>query len=90
MGWGRLLERERHEIHLSLGTLSTNQRAVLAALARTPTASPTAQAFLAEAGIAASSMTQAVDVLLARDFVRRGASDVLEVIDPLVRAYLVR
>ena len=88
--WGSLLEKERHEIHLALSTLSTNQRAVLAALARRPTSRPTSKEFLAAAGMAASSMNQAVDVLLSKDFLRRDEADVYEVIDPLVKAYLAR
>ena len=73
-----------------MSTLSTNQRAVLAALARRPTARPTSKEFLAAAGMAASSMNQAVDVLLAKDFLRRDEADVYELIDPLVKAYLAR
>ncbi|MEO1596025.1 MAG: hypothetical protein AAFS02_12355 [Pseudomonadota bacterium] len=88
--WESLLEKERHEIHLALSTLSTNQRAVLAALARRPTSRPTSKEFLAAAGMAASSMNQAVDVLLNKDFLRRDEADVYEVIDPLVKAYLAR
>lgn len=88
--WEQLLEKERHEIHLSLSTLSTNQRAVLAALARQPTSRPTAQDFLGTAGIAASSMNQAVDVLLSRDFLRRGDEGVYELVDPLVKRYLTQ
>ncbi len=40
--------------------------------------------------MAASSMNQAVDVLLAKDFLRRDEADVYEVIDPLVKSYLSR
>ena len=69
--WDELVEKARHEMHLSLSTLSTNQRAALVAFAREPTAQPTSQSFLFAAGLAASTMTQAVDVPLLKTYLAR-------------------
>ena len=88
--WAELLQRERHQAHQAMMALASAQRAVLAALARQPTDKPTSQRYLGQFGIAGSTMLQAIDVLTDKDFVRRDANGVYEVIDPLVKGFLNR
>ena len=86
--WHALLSRERHQVYQSMMGLPNAQRAVLAAIAKEPTNAPIAQRYLGKFGIAGSTMAQAIDVLLTKDFIRRSADGIYEVIDPLIKGYL--
>ncbi len=88
--WAQLLQRERHQAHQAMMALANAQRAVLAALAQQPTDKPTSQRYLGQFGIAGSTMLQAIDVLADKDFIRRDANGVYEVVDPLVKGFLTR
>ena len=88
--WAGLLKRERHQVYQAMMALTNAQRAVLAALASHATHQPTSQRYLGQFGIAGSTMLQAIDVLVEKDFVRRDADGVYEVVDPLVRGFLQR
>lgn len=86
--WQSLLGRERHQAYQAMMALANAQRAVLSALAMNPTDSPTAQSYLGQFGIAGSTMVQAIEVLIEKDFLRRNEQGYYEIIDPLVKGFL--
>jgi uncharacterized protein len=90
--WREVVDEERHWLVNEYGNLSTTQAIVLGALARMPTAKPSAKAFTQFAGLAASSVKSALDALLRDDHVQSktnaDGSTLYHVLDPGMRYIL--
>jgi len=72
-----------------IALLKPNQRAVLNALAITPTKSPYSKAFLSHINISNGSMQRVIPFLLERDLIYVDSKGTYRLIDPCLEQYLV-
>ncbi|HFA59989.1 MAG TPA: hypothetical protein ENJ83_04790 [Rhodospirillales bacterium] len=89
--WHAIVAAERDGFVSELARLTPPRRAVLVALARRPTAQPTARAFLDLAGLAASTVRASLRWLLDEDLVELDpTTGEHRVLDPALRTYLAQ
>lgn len=82
--WELLARMEKPNFIQIIMNLSTNQRALLLALAKQPTSSPTSQEFLTLTGLASASANLAMQVLLEKDLIYINKQNLFCVLDPLL------
>ena|SRR3990167_2155559 len=86
--WHNYVKNQRAIITHDVGELSSNQRKILTALAKSPTKEVQSSAFIGSIQISTSSAQQAIDVLLRNDMVYKDSEGNFRVLDPAVRYYL--
>lgn len=87
--WQEYVLEERNRFSREVSALSPNQRAVLAALAASPTDKPLSKDFLSSVRLAGTSVAQATQVLLENDTIYRDENETLRLLDPALESYLL-
>lgn len=87
--WKDICEQEGGRIAKDIATLKPNQRAVLNALAITPTDRPYAKDFLARINLSNSSVQRVIRFLLDRDLIYVDEMKAYRLTDPCLEQYLV-
>lgn len=87
-GWEQCAEESRSQVEREIDLLSFNQKRILISLSRFgATNQPTSQDFLKKVGISSTSMSQALSVLLEKDYVYKNQGSYC-VLDPLFKQIL--
>ena len=86
--WREYVETQRRIISYDFMGLSLNQRKIMVALAKTPAKEIQSAEFVSPLKLSASSVQQAVAILMRKDLVYRAADGVYYVLDPAMRYYL--
>jgi len=87
--WLQICEQEGMRIAKDIAVLKPNQRAVLHALAMSPTQSPYSQTFLSHINLSNSSMQRVIPWLLDHDLIYVDASKSYRLIDPCLEQHLL-
>ena len=88
--WEMVLAEARQSNEPFLLGLSTNQRKLLIALAKTPTTEPTGQTFQRKADISVGSIPKTMEQLLLMDLVYKSPEGIFCVLDPAIAELLRR
>jgi hypothetical protein len=88
--WEQYIDEERNRIAHEIGSLSQNQRTVLLALVISPTKKPTSKEFLSQVDLPSSSVAQALQSLIERDWIYRESDGTLRLLDPVMSYFLSR
>lgn len=86
--WSKYVELQSPWIMDDLDKLSTNQIAMLAALAYAPTSEPLSNAFSKIVGLSTSSIKSSLDFLLKKDYVYKDNSNHYQILDPAIASYI--
>lgn len=86
--WHNFIKTQKHIISHDIMELSSNQRKIISALARTPTKEIQATNFIAPLKLSTSSAQQSLEVLLRKDLVYRDEKRFFRVLDPAMKYYL--
>ncbi len=87
--WLQICEQEGMRIGKDIVALKPNQRAVLHALAMSPTPSPYSQTSLSQINLSNGSMQRVIPRLLDHDLIYVDASKFYRLIDPCLEQYLI-
>lgn len=86
--WHQYAKQEMSRIAGEIASLSLNQRAILNALAKQPSKTPSSQAYLSFARLSSASAVQAIKTLLAKDLIFRDDENYLRILDPAMEYVL--
>jgi len=86
--WHDYVKTQRNIIGHDIMELSLNQRKVIIALAKNPTKEVQSTEFISPLKISASSVQQAVEVLLKKDLIYQAKDAFYRILDPAMKYYL--
>ena len=86
--WNNFVASRRSEFSEDLLNLSKNQKRVIAYLVKNPTAQPSDKNICNATELSEPSVRQSVKVLLDRDIIYRDSENILQVLDPALKAYI--
>lgn len=87
--WDEFANEERHRVAFELATLSPNQRAVIAELAKNLTEQPSSKEFLSRVRLSSASNTQALKVLQEKDLIYRDENGLMRSLNPVIE-YIIK
>lgn len=87
--WYMFIDSKRAEFTEDVLKLSKNQKKILTALSKEPTAHPSHHKFANRVGLPEASIRQALRVLLLKDYVYKDKGNIYRVLDPAFRDFIL-